>query len=247
MIGGVAFRKGVADGAGLPSLVLMASLVGVGGLARDLGYSAWVGVASTLLIWAGPAQVLLFGSLAAGTALPAVALAVCLSSLRFLPMVASILPYLRGPGIGTFRLLLAAHLVAVTAWNQGMRTLPGLPVAERYPYFIGFGLVVMAAATVATFAGHSLIAELPTFLAAAMLFTTPMFFTASLAERARGAGDWTAILLGFLIAIPLSFLPSNSWLKEFDLLIIGVSAGTIAWFISPRRPAKKPPAKGLVP
>lgn len=221
--------RGFIDAAGIPSLVLMASLIGVGGLARDIGYPVWVGVASTVLIWAGPAQVLLFGSLASGMALPAVALAVGLSSMRFLPMVVAIVPWLRGPGVGTVRLLLAAHLVAVTAWTQGMRKLPDLPETERYGYFVAFGTTVLVAATLATFAGYYLIAALPLPLAAALLFTTPMFFTASLAERARQPADWTALILGFLLAWPLSALPAASFWRDIDLMIIGLVGGTLAY------------------
>jgi hypothetical protein len=138
------FRAGVRQAAGLPSLVLMASLIGVGGLTRDIGYPIWAGVLSTLLLWAGPAQVLLFGSLAAGASLPAIAIAVSLSSIRFFPMVVSILPLLRGPGVGTGRLLFGAHFVAVTAWTEGRRLLPGRalrPVAGglgRWLYFLPF-------------------------------------------------------------------------------------------------------------
>jgi hypothetical protein len=134
------FRAGVRQAAGLPSLVLMASLIGVGGLTRDIGYPMWAGVLSTMLLWAGPAQVLLFGSLAAGASLPAIAVAVSLSSIRFFPMVVSLLPLLRGPAVGTGKLLIAAHFVAVTAWTEGRRLLPGLPVEQRYPFFIGFSI-----------------------------------------------------------------------------------------------------------
>ncbi len=146
----------------------------------------WAGVLSTVLVWAGPAQVLLFGSLAAGAALPAIAIAVSLSSIRFVPMVVSILPLLAGPRVGVGKLLFGAHFVAVTSWTEGRRLLPDQPVEERWPYFIGFASMVMFAASFATGLGYYLIGALPAPLAAALLFTTPMFFTLSLAAgRAR--------------------------------------------------------------
>ena len=40
------------------------SLIGVGSLAQDVGFPLMVAVLSTLLMWAGPAQVILFGGIA---------------------------------------------------------------------------------------------------------------------------------------------------------------------------------------
>jgi predicted branched-subunit amino acid permease len=231
------FLRGVRDGSGIPALVLMASLIGVGGLARDIGYPMWAGVLSTVLVWAGPAQVLLFGSIAAGASLTAVGLAVCLSSIRFLPMTVSIIPLLRAPGIGTLRLLLAAHMVAVTAWTEGTRRLPSMPQTERWPWFMGFAMTVMAAAALATGIGYYLIGALQPALAAALLFTTPMFFTISLAAGCRTPADWTALGLGFALA-PFSTLLLGS---DFDLLATGVIGGTAAYLIQCRKAGRSTP------
>ncbi len=231
---GKAFATGAREAAGLPAIVLMASLVGIGGLARDIGYPMLSAVLSTILMWAGPAQVLLFGSLAAGASLPAVAAAVALSSIRFLPMVVSISPLLRGADIGTGRQLVAAHFVAVTAWTEGMRRMPQMPPEERWPWFIGFGLTIMFAAAFATGAGYYLIGILPPVLAAALLFTTPMFFTASLAAGCRERADWIALVAGFALA------PAAAWLagRDFDLLLAGVIGGTAAFALRGRRGAR---------
>lgn len=225
-----AMLRGFRDGAGVPALVLMASLIGVGGLTRDVGYPMWAGVLSTVLVWAGPAQVLLFGSIAAGASFPAIAVAVCLSSIRFLPMTVSIIPLLRGNNLGTSRLLLAAHMVAVTAWTEGIRRLPAMPQSERYPWFMGFALTVMAAAALATGAGYYLIGALPPALAAALLFTTPMFFTASLAAGCRNVADWVALGLGFAIAPVATILAG----PDFDLLATGLIGGSVAYLFHRR-------------
>jgi predicted branched-subunit amino acid permease len=221
------FVAGVGRAAGLPSLVLMASLIGVGGLTRDIGYPMFAGVLSTILIWAGPAQVLLFGSIAAGASMPAIAIAVSLSSIRFFPMVVSIVPLLRAPDVGICKLLLGAHFVAVTSWTEGRRLLPGLPVTERFPFFIGFASMVMAAASFATGVGYYLIGALPAALAAALLFTTPMFFTLSLVAGSRTPADWAALILGFSLA-PLSTFVVG---QDFDLLVVGLIGGSAAYVL----------------
>ena len=221
------FVAGVGSAAGLPSLVLMASLIGVGGLTRDIGYPMFAGVLSTILIWAGPAQVLLFGSIAAGASMPAIAIAVSLSSIRFFPMVVSIVPLLRGPDVGLGKLLLGAHFVAVTSWTEGRRLLPDLPVTERFPFFTGFASMVMAAASFATGVGYYLIGVLPAALAAALLFTTPMFFTLSLVAGSKTPADWAALILGFALA-PLSTFVVG---QDFDLLVVGLIGGSAAYLL----------------
>src|SRR3954464_15432969 len=121
------FWRSARDALALPAWIVGFSLLGVGSLARDAGVPAGTAVLSTVLMWAAPAQVLLFAGLLAGTALPALAVAICVSSLRFLPMTMSILPLLRRPGQRWPVQAAAAHFVAVTAWVEGMGGAPGMP------------------------------------------------------------------------------------------------------------------------
>ena len=67
------FREGAKQALAGPMLVVAVSLISVGGLARDAGFSIEIAVASTILLWAGPAQVLFFGAVAAKTSWPAIA------------------------------------------------------------------------------------------------------------------------------------------------------------------------------
>lgn len=218
-------REGIRDALGVPALVLMASLVGVGGLCRDIGYPMGAGVLSTLLIWAAPGQMVMFGALGSGAALPAVAIAVSLSSIRFMPMCMAILPLLRQPRTPLWLMLLLSHYVAVTAWVQGMRVLPDMPQEKRIPYFLGFSNTVLVAAALATGVGYFLIGELPPALAAGLLFTSPLFFTVSMIAAARQMVDWLALGLGFAIApIVFRFVPAG-----LDLLVEGLLAGTLAY------------------
>lgn len=74
--------------------VLVGNYVGIGALSYEFGFSLWWMVLSTLLIWAAPAQVILISTLTTATLLE-VAIAVGLSSARFLPMVAALVPTLK--------------------------------------------------------------------------------------------------------------------------------------------------------
>lgn len=234
-----AFWRGVRAGAGLPSFMLVATMLGVGGLCRDIGYPVGAGLLSTVLIWAGPAQVLVFGSLAAGAALPAIAIAVSLSSIRFVPMCMSLLPLMRRDAepasegrparaaTPVWLLMLLSHYVAVTAWVEGVRRLPQMPRDERIPYFLGFANIVLIAATAATGAGYYIIGELSPALAAGLLFMSPVYFTLALAAGARRMIDWLALVLGFAAA-PLTalFVPPG-----LDLVIGGVGMGSLAYAV----------------
>ncbi|MGL5446096.1 MAG: AzlC family ABC transporter permease [Rhabdaerophilum sp.] len=222
-----AVRLGIRDAAGLPALMLMASLIGVGGLARDVGYPMGAGVLSTILIWAAPGQMVMFGAIAAGAALPAVAIAVSLSSIRFLPMCVSLLPMMRQPNTPTWLLLLISHYVAITAWVHSMRLLPDMPIEERIPYFLGFANTVLIAATIATGAGYYLIGQLPTAFAAGLLLTSPLFFLVNMVASARQAVDWLALAFGFGLApFAIAMVPAG-----LDLLVEGLVGGTLAYLI----------------
>jgi predicted branched-subunit amino acid permease len=228
--------NGMQDALGLASITICFSLIGIGGLVRDIGYPMMAGALSSALMWAGPAQVLLFGSLAAGAALPLVAIAILFSSLRFLPMTMSLMPLLNEPKRPTWQLLLAAHLVAITNWAEGMRRLPDMPAQERYPYFCGFGTTVLVSGTLATALGYYLVAAMPPVLAAALLFTTPMFFTVNLTAAARSAGDWLPIAISVAIIAVAPFTIGT----DYDLMVAGVLGGSIAYAIQRARRRSRP-------
>jgi predicted branched-subunit amino acid permease len=218
---------GMRDAIGLASITICFSLIGIGGLVRDIGYPMLAGMLSSVLMWAGPAQVLLFGSLAAGTALPIAAVAILFSSLRFFPMTMSIMPLINVPPRPTWQLLLAAHLIAITNWAEGIRRLPDMPAEERYTYFCGFGTTVLISGTLATGAGYYLVAAMPPALAAALLFTTPMFFTVNLTAAARRAVDWLPIIM----AVAVIAAAPHTFGTDYDLVAAGLGGGTLAYLI----------------
>jgi predicted branched-subunit amino acid permease len=217
--------RGMRDAVGLPTITIVFSLIGIGGLARDVGYPMLAGALSSALVWAGPAQVLLFGAIAAGASLPAAAIGVLFSSLRFLPMTISLVPLLNEPRKPLWKLLLAAHLVAITNWVEGMRRLPDLPPAVRYPYFMGFGSAVLVAGTIGTGVGYYLVGALPPLFAAALLFTTPIFFTVNLVAPARTWLDFAPLVL----AVALLPVASRIIGTDYDLAAAGFLGGSIAY------------------
>ena len=79
------------------TLVLFATYLGIGALAHDTHFSlGWV-LASTALVWAGPAQIILISTLGSGATVVQAAIAVTVSAIRLFPMVVSVLPMMRTP------------------------------------------------------------------------------------------------------------------------------------------------------
>ena len=237
---GPAFRRDFVWGLGralaLPAWIVGFSLLGVGSLARDAGHPIGAAVLSTVLIWAAPAQLILYGTLASGGLLVAAALAVALSAIRLLPMTLSIWPYLRRPGQPLWLQLLMAHFVAATSWIDATRHLPGMEPERRVPYYLGFASACMAVSATMTALGFLLVSALPAPLAAGLLCLTPLYFMISLVGSARDATDWLAIGLGIGL-VPVAQLTIG---KDFDLLATGLVGGTAAFLLGrvlPRRVA----------
>jgi predicted branched-subunit amino acid permease len=204
--------------------VLFGTYVGVGALAHDFNFSlAWVTL-STLLVWAGPAQVILISTLGGGAPLIEAGVAVALSGVRLLPMVVALMPVLRGPGTKTRHLLLPAHFTAVSMWVESMRLAPLMPVQRRIPFVNGIAMGYMSAALGATIVGFHLAARLPPLLTAALLFLTPMSFLVSVARNASLPVDRLALVFGLIIGPVLAYQA-----VELDVMWAGVTGGTLAY------------------
>lgn len=204
--------------------VLFGTYIGIGALAYDFNFSLpWV-TASTLLVWAGPAQVILISTLGGGAQLIEVAIAVGLSGVRLLPMVVALMPVLRGPQTRARQLLLPAHFTAVSMWVESMRLAPQMPVERRISFCNGLACGYMSSAMIATIAGHYLAARLPGLFAAALLFLTPMSFLVSITRNSSVLVDRLAFALGLVLGPILAYRQI-----ELDMMWAGIAGGTIAY------------------
>ena len=220
-----AFAWGVSSVAStVLTLVLFATYLGIGALAHDSHFSlGWV-LGSTLLVWAGPAQIILISTLGSGATAVQAAIAVTVSAIRLFPMVVSVLPMLRTPQTRRRHLVLAAHFIAVTLWVECFRLLPQVPRERRIAFTHGLGVGLLIVCSLATTIGYGLAANLPQLFAAAILLLTPLAFLLSTARNCRQLADVLALVLG-LALFPLAALLHSG----VDILISGISAGTIAY------------------
>ncbi len=220
-----AFRQGIRAIFGtVLTLVLFVTYLGIGALAHDSGFSLFWVLASTWLVWAGPAQIILIAALGSGATVLQAAIAVTLSAIRLFPMVVSVMPMLRGPTTRKRDLLLPSHFIAVTLWVECFRLLPLVPRERRVPYTLGLGVGLASVCSLANVIGYVLAAKLPPLLGAAMLLLTPLAFLLSTARNSARLADRLALLLGLMLFPAIAMLQTG-----VDVLISGVTAGTIGY------------------
>jgi predicted branched-subunit amino acid permease len=206
--------------------LLIGTYIGLAALAKDYGFSLWWVMASTVLVWAGPAQVILVSALGAGANPVDTALAVSVSSARLMPMVVSLLPLIKRKETTRRDLLLPTHLTAISMWIESLRLLPAVPRDSRLAFSNGLGVSFMTAAHVGTIIGFFLTTSLPPLLTAGLLFLTPMSFLISTTRNCRVLGDWLALALGLVLGPLLAW-----WQVGLDLLLTGVIGGSLAYGI----------------
>src|SRR4051794_33623439 len=91
------------------AFVIITTYIGFGALCHDYGLSVAWGMVFPALLWAGPAQVVLVTGLGPGMSLIEPAVAVALSSVRFLPIVVALVPLVKRNTTRPWQLVLPVH------------------------------------------------------------------------------------------------------------------------------------------
>ncbi len=218
------FLRGIRHVVSIPALILASSFVGFAALAMQAGITLPQAVFMTGIVWALPAKVVLVGAVMAGNALPAVAFAVALSSVRLTPMVVSLVPELRTQGTRKWVLYLLSHFVAVTSWVIAMADVKTVPPRMRTAWYGGVGssLVVLNMGVVTVV--YLLAGGLPQSISAALFMLTPIYFLTSLWGSARERAGHVAMVLGLLLGPVFTLLTPN-----FSLLATGIAGGSLAY------------------
>ena len=217
------FLSGASLVFSIPALILMTAHVGFAGLASENGVSLPQAMFMVGIIWALPANIVLIGAIAGGHSIIGAAIAVALSSIRFVPMVAAFVPEMRGPKSKRVALLFLSHFIAVTAWVLGMEHLRGVPASMRTSYFAGLGMTLTTVNTLVVGVVYYLSTDFPPLVFAALFFLTPMYFLASLWGSARDRTVHVAMVAGLLL-FPLV----HQVAPAYDLLLTGLAGGAVS-------------------
>lgn len=221
-----AFVLGVREASAIPAATLAAGYLGFGALAAGHGIPAVGAVLSTLTIWALPGQLILVEMHATHAPLLAVVISVSLSSARFLPMTASLLPSMLHERYRRWHYYAIAQLLAMTGWTMARLRFPELPRAQRLPWLAGFAALCCTASALATAVGYTLADQLTPLLKLGLAFLAPMYYLLIMLGGVRERRTALAIA-GGVIAGPLLFLLSPDW----SVLGGGLIGGTLAYLV----------------
>src|SRR4029079_14471042 len=221
------------------AFVIAFTYIGFGAMCHDYGFPVGWAMLSTALQWAGPAQIVLVTGLGPGMSLIETAVAVSLSSVRFVPIVVALTPLVKRDNTRPWQLLLPVHFMAVSVWVEAVRHGPGLPREHRIPFCNGVGLVLLTLGTIFTAVGYYMQAVLPVLFGAAAIFITPLSFLTSTARNARLILEKAALALGLVLGPALAFSH-----VQFDLLWTGVIGGTLAYGLHRIQRAKNDKSTG---
>mgnify|MGYP000850983648 CR=1 FL=1 len=227
---GAAVRAAIREALGMPGVVLFASYLGFGSLARETGFGLGAGLVSTATGWALPGQMALVELWSIGASLVAIGLAVALTNTRLLPMVVTLLPLLRGSApdrpVPRWWLYALAHVIAVTTWANAMRRLPELPAQSRPAWFAAYGATLFAVTLAGTAGGFFLAGVVPKPVTLGLVFLNPIYFLMLFAVDLKQRARVLALAFG-LVTGPLLHLVAPT----YGLLITGVAAGTLAFVL----------------
>ena len=230
------FFTGMRGIISLPAFILMTSYVGFSAFALESGMTRGEAVAMTLGIWALPAQMILIGTMLSNAHIAASFLAVTLSSIRMMPMVASIMPEMRTKKTPLPVLLFLSHFIAITSWVFASRHLRDVPKQYRVAFFAGFGMTLTLTNTLIVSVSYGVVSQFPPVIAGALFMLTPVYFISSIWASAVQPVVKIAFVIGIVAGPALALVAPG-----FDVLIAGIGGGSVAYLIDRQRRRKALP------
>ena len=209
--------------------MLVAGYLGFGALAAAHQIPLGVAVASTVVIWALPAQIVFVEMHSVGAPLLALVIAVMLSSARFLPMTLMLMPEMRDAQHGTWKYYLAAQLLSLSGWTMAVARFPQMPRAQRLSWWYGFTLVLMSVSALSTALGYLGADRLPPLARLALVFMVPMYYLLILTGAVQSRSAALGLACGAL-AGPLAYLATPEW----SVPLAGIAGGSAAYLILKR-------------
>lgn len=213
----------------LPAFILFFTMMGFGSFARSAGFEIEMAVAASMLIWGLPGQLAMVDLSAGGQPVMAIIFACSLANARFLPMVVSFLPLISNRDTKFSRLIFDAQMLSINSWAMCLRSFPEIDEHYRYRYYIVFAGIILSAALIGTIVGHAGSLILPHALVLGLIFASPLFF--ALVLSAVPSFSHRLAMIAGCVMMPLL----HEWLPSFDLLLTGLTGGSIAFLIGRRK------------
>ena len=209
----------------LPAIILMLSFVGFAAFTAEAKVPVEQVMFMTGIVWALPAKVILVGSMLSGAHVATAFLAVTLSSVRMMPMVAALVPEIRTRRTPTWLLLVISHFVAITAWVFAMQKVQEVPRGGRVAFFAGFGVTLTLSNVVLVGLAYGAVSEFPPLVSGCLFFLTPVYFLTSIWISARHRVIYWALGIGLVLGYVFAVIA-----PQYDILLTGLVGGTLAWW-----------------
>ena len=209
----------------LPAIILMLSFVGFAAFTAEAKIPVGQVMFMTGMVWALPAKVILVGSMLSGAHIATAFLAVTLSSVRMMPMVAALIPEIRDRRTPTWLLLIISHFVAITAWVFAMEHVRDVPRSGRVAFFAGFGMTLTTVNILLVGLVYGAVSEFPPVVSGCLFFLTPVYFLTSIWISARHRVIYWALGVGLALGWLFAVIA-----PEYDILLAGIVGGTLAWW-----------------
>lgn len=185
-----------------------------------------VAVASTAVLWALPAQIVLVEMHSLVAPVLATVIAVMLSSARFLPMTLMLMPEMRDQKHPRWTYYLAAQMLSLSGWTMAVARFPDISRPQRLSWFFGFTLVLMSVSAASTAIGYVGADRLPPLARLALVFMVPMYYLLILTGAVRDRVAAIGLACG-AVAGPLAYLATPEW----SVPLAGLSGGTVAYLV----------------
>lgn len=218
------FVQGMRGIWSVPAIMLMLSFVGFAAFTAEGGIPVEQVMFMTGMVWALPAKVILVGSMLSGANIVTAFIAVTLSSVRMMPMVAALVPEIRNRKTPTWLMLVLSHFVAITAWVFAMERGHKVPREGRVAFFAGFSVTLTSANIVLVGVAYFLVTQFPPLIGACLFFLTPVYFLTSIWVSARHRVVYWALGIGLVLGAVFHEIA-----PDFDILLAGLVGGTLAW------------------
>ena len=209
----------------LPAIILMLSFVGFAAFTAEANIPVGQVMFMTGMVWALPAKVILVGSMLSGAHIATAFIAVTLSSVRMMPMVAALIPEIRTSRTPTWLLLVVSHFVAITTWVFAMERVRNVPRGGRVAFFAGFGVTLTCANILLVGLVYGAVSEFPPVVSGCLFFLTPVYFLTSIWISARHRVIYWALGIGLALGYLFAVIA-----PEYDILLTGIIGGTLAWW-----------------
>ena len=210
--------------------MLVAGYVAFGALAAANDIPMGVAVASTAVLWALPAQIVLIEMHSVAAPVIATVIAVMLSSARFLPMTLMLMPELRDPRHRSWKYYLAAQMLSLSGWTMAVARFPSIPREQRLSWLFGFTLVLMSVSAASTAVGYVGADRLPPLARLGLVFMVPIYYLLILSGSARERVAAAGLVCG-AVAGPLAYLLTPDW----SVPLSGLVGGTVAYLLLRKR------------